>query len=113
MSAKQELSIAGCWIDPHSNITYLEKAEFRVEIKNDSKHVLEIIKISCRFEAENDLPPHIFSREPMISIKPGNISSLIKIPFTVDLSLRELFAFRNNISLCKISRLDYNYIWLS
>jgi len=99
MSAKQELSITGCWIDPHSNITYLEKAEFRVEIKNDSKHTLEIIKISCRFEAENDLPPHIFSREPMISIKPGNISSLIKIPFTVDLSLREA----TNYSLLEIT----------
>lgn len=94
-----ELSIAGCWIDPHSNITYLEKAELRVEFQNNSKHAIEIVKISCRFEAENDLSPRVFSKEPMISIKPGNISPLIKIPFTVDLSLREA----TNYSLLEIT----------
>lgn len=87
MNENQELSLQGCWMEPHSNITYLEKGYILAEFKNNSKHVIEIIKIQCHFQAENGLAPTISTISPMVSIKPRNLSPLIKIPFVVDLFL--------------------------
>lgn len=87
MNENQELSLQGCWMEPHSNITYLEKGHVLVEFKNNSNHVIEIVKVQCYFKAEIGLVPTTSTVSPMISIKPRNLSSLIKIPFVVGLFL--------------------------
>lgn len=110
-STTLELIVSGCWIEPHSNITYLEKSEFKVELQNNSNKEIEIIKLSCQFQTENSVQPKIFSLEPMISVKPQNLK-FFRIPFIVDLSLRPgtnyaileiVYRYKGEIDLVSVS----------
>ena len=84
---EKDLSIEGCWIDPHSDLSYFDSGYVKIELKNETEDVIEIDKVSCSFETEEDLPSSKFSIEPMESIHAKNISSMIKIPFILDLRL--------------------------
>ncbi|TBR09339.1 MAG: TIR domain-containing protein [Candidatus Nitrosotenuis sp.] len=122
MSAKQhdkngpdnilpELAISGCWIEPHSNITYLERSEFKVELQNNSRKEIEIVKMGCQFQTEDGVHPKVFSLEPMVSIKPHNLE-FFRVPFIVDLSLRQgtnyaileiVYRYKGEIDLISVS----------
>jgi hypothetical protein len=88
MSSNQDISIIGCWIEPHSNITYLEKSQFKVELQNNSNNIIEIVEIKCQFQAEDGLSPKDFTLKPMMPIQPRNLE-FFRIPFDVNLSLRQ------------------------
>lgn len=90
MSSPEELSLEGFWIRPHSYVTYLDDEMFILtEFKNNSDELIEIDTVTCSFEMEESLPKYSSSVSPHISIRPQNRSSLVRIPFKVDLKLQQ------------------------
>lgn len=96
MNEQTELSLDGFWIRPHSYVTYLDELVVITKFKNNSDQIIEIDTVTCSFEPEDSLPTCSSSASPMISLMPNHRSSLVKIPFVVDLKLRE---FTNNPTL--------------
>lgn len=101
MNKQEELSLEGFWIRPHSYVTYLDELFVVVEFKNNSDQIIEIETITCSFETEKSLLAYSSSTSPMISIQSGHRSSLVKIPFIVDLKLKE---YTNNPTLDVVYR---------
>jgi len=83
----QEIILKGCWIRPHTDITYLEEGNVTLEFKNNSNNRINIEEITCSFATDADLSPYESTLSTMISIKPFNISSPIRVPFLIDLKL--------------------------
>ena len=81
------LSLESCQSTPSRDITYLEEGYIFPEFRNNSNLDLEILRVVVKFQTENDLPPYETQVSPMLSVKAGNRSQIIRIPFLVDLSL--------------------------
>lgn len=96
MNEQTELSLDGFWIRPHSYVTYLDELVVITKFKNNSDHIIEIDTVTCSFEPEDSLSACSSSVSLMISLMPNHISSLVKIPFVVDLKLKE---YTNNPTL--------------
>ena len=84
---KSDLSITGCWIEPHSDLSYMDDAFLKIEFKNESDVPIDIEKVTCSFQTEKGLSPLKFSLEPMITVLGGHISQIVRISFFVDLKL--------------------------
>lgn len=90
MMKQEELFLEGFWVRPHSHVTYLEDDLFvDVEFKNNSEYIIDIDTVTCSFEMEESLPDYFSVVSPNVSIESKNISDMIRIPFKVDLKLRQ------------------------
>lgn len=89
MNEQKELALEGFWIRPRSYVSYLDDDLFVfVEFRNNSDAIIEIKSITCSFQVEPSLPKHASQIFPHISMRPNNRSSILKIPFTVELTLQ-------------------------
>lgn len=84
----ENIIVESVWSSPEVSAFFLERCEIYLQIRNKSKHPIQIDKVECRFKKyEPDVDPYTPQITPMLVLDPGKSSSPIRIIFHVDLSL--------------------------
>ncbi len=84
----EELVVEAVWSSPETSALFLGLCEIYVQIRNKSNHPIQIQKIECHFQCEEDVEPCTPDYTPHLTLKPGEISSPIPITFNADLVLK-------------------------
>lgn len=72
---------------PRLDVTFLDDGLIFTEFRNNSKKIIEVIKVSCQFQTEEWLKPIKFVSKDNFQIKPRNLK-LIQIPVKFTLALK-------------------------
>ncbi len=84
----ENIIIEKVWSDPERSAHFSEKCCIYVQIKNKAQHPIQIEKVECLFQYDNEDERYIPCITPFLTLEPGHYSHPLRIEFEVDLALR-------------------------
>src|SRR5438309_1906336 len=86
--AAQELVFEGVWAYPNDFPFFLQKWIINFQVRNKSGRRIQIERVGCTFQIEDDLEPYTPIVPYFLILENGHLSRPIPIEFEVDLALK-------------------------
>jgi hypothetical protein len=85
-----DIVVEAVWSSPQVNIFFLELCEIYVQIRNKLDRSIQIQKVECHFQCEDNVEPYIPRITPHLSLKSGQLShpAEIRLKFEADIALK-------------------------
>lgn len=86
-----DIVVEAVWSSPQVNVFFLELCEIYVQIRNKLDRSIQIQKVECHFQCEDNVEPYIPRITPYLSLKSGQLShpAEIRLKFEADLALKD------------------------
>ncbi len=115
----EDLTIQAIWSSPEVYVLFLELCQIYVQVRNNLDRPVQIEKIECFFQCEDDVEPFIPIITPYLTVAPHHHSDKFRLEFKADLALKSgtntysiVIHYRDNNVVKKIEYNPHKFIIL-